>query len=412
MRRANLPEGWERIRLDAVLSEHQDRVENRALDALSLTKDLGVIQARDRFGRALHGRDVSKYRHVRSGEVVVDPMLLWDGAIARLWRHAEGFVSPDYRVYRLNPRIDPRFFDFLVESHHMRAAFKNNARGTNKRRNRIARSDFLGIEFASPPLGEQERIAAILSSFDDAIGASEAILEQARLVKQGLLDALVSRGIGHREFKQTELGELPAAWRVVRLGEVASVFNGRGARSGGSTVRLFKTKHIYDGPVRMSEPEYQPDELLSSIPDSAYLRAGDVLTPNMAHSTIGRVSWLQATPGKALCDGQVMVIRTRDEQVVRARYIFDFLTSRIGRRQLLAREVGSVFGPARGQTHLYPRDVSTIALPLPSPEEQDEIGRSVWLDREVTQQDSWIRQATQVRTGVLEDLICGRVRVS
>ena len=73
-----------------------------------------------------------------------------------------------------------------------------------------------------PPLPEQKKIAAILSSVDEAIQATEAVIEQTRRVKDGLLQDLLTRGIGHSRFKQTEIGEIPESWEVQLLDTVGS----------------------------------------------------------------------------------------------------------------------------------------------------------------------------------------------
>ena len=71
-----------------------------------------------------------------------------------------------------------------------------------------------------PPLPEQKKIAAILSSVDDAIQATQAVINQTRRVKQGLLQQLLTRGIGHTRFKQTEIGEIPEEWDVHQIGNL------------------------------------------------------------------------------------------------------------------------------------------------------------------------------------------------
>ena len=70
-----------------------------------------------------------------------------------------------------------------------------------------------------PPLPEQKKIAEILGSVDEAIQATQAVIDQTRKVKQGLLQQLLTRGIGHTRFKQTEIGEIPEPWEIGALGE-------------------------------------------------------------------------------------------------------------------------------------------------------------------------------------------------
>lgn len=76
------------------------------------------------------------------------------------------------------------------------------------------------IQLILPPLHEQRRIAEILSSVDEAIAATRAVIEQTRKVKQGVLERLLTKGIGHTRFKQTEIGEIPEGWELATLEEL------------------------------------------------------------------------------------------------------------------------------------------------------------------------------------------------
>ena len=63
------------------------------------------------------------------------------------------------------------------------------------------------------------------NSVDDAIAATRKVIEQTKRVKQGLLQTLMTRGIGHTRFKKTEIGEIPEdAHGVVAPGGLFLVF--------------------------------------------------------------------------------------------------------------------------------------------------------------------------------------------
>lgn len=79
------------------------------------------------------------------------------------------------------------------------------------------------LEIDLPPLSEQHKIAAILSSVDEAIEKTEAIIEQTEKVKKGLMQQLLTKGIGHTKFKKTEIGEIPEKWEVRSIDEIAFV---------------------------------------------------------------------------------------------------------------------------------------------------------------------------------------------
>ncbi|MEC2072483.1 restriction endonuclease subunit S [Alkalihalophilus marmarensis] len=76
------------------------------------------------------------------------------------------------------------------------------------------------VNFA--PYEEQLKIASILTSVDTAIEKTEAIIEQAEKVKKGLMQQLLTKGIGHTKFKKTEIGEIPEEWEVKSLSDLAN----------------------------------------------------------------------------------------------------------------------------------------------------------------------------------------------
>jgi restriction endonuclease S subunit len=51
---------------------------------------------------------------------------------------------------------------------------------------------------------------------DDAIEKTQAVIEQVQVVKKGLMQELLTRGLPgrHTKYKQTEIGEVPEEWEV------------------------------------------------------------------------------------------------------------------------------------------------------------------------------------------------------
>ena len=88
-----------------------------------------------------------------------------------------------------------------------------------------------------PPLPEQRKIAAILSSVDDAIEKTQAVIDQVQVVKRGLMQELLTRGLPgrHTRFKQTEIGKVPEEWAIVRIIDVADVDYGISAAVSANT---------------------------------------------------------------------------------------------------------------------------------------------------------------------------------
>ncbi|MBN7797154.1 restriction endonuclease subunit S [Parahaliea mediterranea] len=94
-------------------------------------------------------------------------------------------------------------------------------------RSKLNQSDMREIEYLTPPLPEQKKIAAILTSVDDVIEKTRAQIDKLKDLKAGMMQELLTKGIGpggtpHTEFKDSPVGLIPVAWDVDLLDNVAT----------------------------------------------------------------------------------------------------------------------------------------------------------------------------------------------
>ena len=87
------------------------------------------------------------------------------------------------------------------------------------------------IKIPLPSLSEQKKIAEILVTVDEAIEKVNEAIEKTERLKKGLMHELLTKGIGHTEFKETEIGRISREWEVVRLSELSLDFTGGGTPS-------------------------------------------------------------------------------------------------------------------------------------------------------------------------------------
>ena len=87
--------------------------------------------------------------------------------------------------------------------------------------------DIKTFKIALPPIPEQQKIAAILSTVDEQISTTDKIIEKSKELKKGLMQKLFSEGLGHTEFKDTKIGRIPKDWKLVKIGEVTKIKVGR-----------------------------------------------------------------------------------------------------------------------------------------------------------------------------------------
>ena len=84
----------------------------------------------------------------------------------------------------------------------------------------VSNSEINSVRIPVPPLVEQWGIVEVLGTVDECIRLTEAVIEGAEELKQGLMQQLLTRGIGHTEYKETQLGVIPDTWRILKLGKV------------------------------------------------------------------------------------------------------------------------------------------------------------------------------------------------
>jgi len=179
---------------------------------------------------ATAGSENTKYYRRCAGQFIYSKLDFLNGAFGIVPPELDGRESTlDLPAFDILPGIVPEWLVFYVTREQFYSAYTDLARGGRKAR-RVSPEEFLRIEVPLPPLSEQRRIAEILSSVDEAIATTQAVIEQTRTVKQGVLKRLLTRGIGHTRFKQTEIGEIPEAWEVRPIDELCRLTNGNGFR--------------------------------------------------------------------------------------------------------------------------------------------------------------------------------------
>ena len=88
--------------------------------------------------------------------------------------------------------------------------------------NSINTSNLLRYKFPIPPLPEQKKIAAILTSVDTVIEKTQAQIDKLKDLKTGMMQELLTKGIGHTEFKDSPVGWIPVEWGVVTVLELGN----------------------------------------------------------------------------------------------------------------------------------------------------------------------------------------------
>ena len=280
------------------------------------------------------------------GEEVADLVCGYHLAILRPFRYA----------------LHGMYLHYSLSSSHAKRQFQMYANGIT--RFGLRARDIERLRILLPPLPEQRKIAAILSSVDDAIEKTQAVIEQVQVVKRGLMQQLLTRGLpgGHTRFKQTEIGEIPEEWEVVSLEALCSHIVDclhRTPKYTDNGYPAIRTSDLVAGRLLLNKAKKVSRETyveqivrLEPIP-------GDVLYSR--EGTFGKAAPVPV--GVKLCISQRMM-HFRARPGVDASFLMWLLNSPI----VYAQAVDSVGGSTVG--HVNIRSIRRFIVPMPGQEEQ------------------------------------------
>ena len=255
-----------------------------------------------------------------------------------------------------------------------------------------------------PILPEQKKIAEILSTVDQAIEKVDLAIEKTQKLKKGLMQELLTKGIGHKEFKETDIGRIPKAWKLMKLGETANVRYGLGQppalKSKG--IPMIRATNVKRGKIASEGLIFINPNAIPNSRDP-FLRAGDILVVRSGAYT-GDVAlvtkeWEGAVAGYDLI---VTPSDTIDSQFL----TYYLLSSSVQKRHFVGLKVRSA------QPHLNSSQVEETPIPLPPLSEQRKIaGILGTVDERLELLRKRKERLERVKKGLMNDLLTGRKRV-
>lgn len=234
-----LPEGWEYKDLKSIVVDTQlginvkSSVDNEGIPLLKM----GNL--------TIGGFDLSKIEKTNEEIESIEPYYLQYGDFlfntrntpelvgkSAVWKWRDKKVIFNSNIMRLTfkDNIDSFFLGYYFSSNKGWTKLKSISTGTTSV-GAIYTKDLLKVKIPIPPLEEQKKIAEILSTVDQKIDFVDKQIEETETLKKGLMQKLLTQGIGHSEFKDSEIGRIPKSWKVKRLEETCSKIVGGGTPS-------------------------------------------------------------------------------------------------------------------------------------------------------------------------------------
>ena len=300
-----------------------------------------------------------------------------------------------------------RFVYYLAKNPAFRSFAISQMRGTSGRQ-RVPASVFDDYMVGVPSLPEQRKIAAILSSVDDAIEKNQAVIDQVQVVKRGLMQDLLTRGLPgrHRRSKHTEVGEIPWEWDVCELSTLCDrMFVGIAQAATHAYVErgvpIVRTTNVHENRLDVDNVLSITNEFARAMKRKA-LCPGDVLTARTGYPGTSVV--VPDSLEGAQC---FTLLVSRPGPRLRSRYLCHAMNSDQG-RQIVSR------GQAGGaQQNLNVTVFKRARLALPSIEEQDAICDVLDACYLLERREEGLQGALEtIKTALMSVLLTGELRVT
>ena len=404
-----LPEGWSIGRIGDFAIESKQRAGHGAdLPVLSVSKHYGVVRSDQYFSKRVYGKDTSHYKVVKPGQFAYATIHLNEGSIGRLKESAPGLVSPMYTVFDVRNGIDPDYLFAVLKSERSLRVYETITQGTVKRRGGISFSTLSKLLLAHPPLREQRKIAAILSSIDGAIEKTQAVIDQVQVVKRGLMQELLTRGLPgwHTRFKQTEIGEIPESWEVQPAATVCErivvgIVIKPSQYYSDSGVPCLRSLNVKEDRISDNEMNYISHGSNERLKKSR-LSAGDVVTVRTGYP--GTSAVIPERLNGANC---VDLIISTPGSRIRGDFLARFVNSERGRAAVEERKGGLA------QQHFNVGAMKVMLIPIPSLREQEHICDALnTVDRRIRTDTDVLHSLVSLKSAVMSALLTGELRAA
>lgn len=191
-----IPEHWGRTKFGYDFFESTERNGDDPPGPLLSISEYRGVELNIRTDGQQASSDVSHYRVVRPNQLAANMMWLNHGGLGV--SSLTGYISPDYKAFRISPRFYPRYVHHLFRSPRYVDYFGAIGTGVRPNAQRLTKTALDMTPVPLPPMGEQRRIAdhldEITTNIDDML-AKVATLRELLVERSSafLLDVVTGR---------------------------------------------------------------------------------------------------------------------------------------------------------------------------------------------------------------------------
>lgn len=376
-----------------------------SIEHTGYVSDTKSIQFKDAPSRAR--------RVVKAGDIIVSTVRPYLKAFARIADSSNNLIaSTGFAVLRPKPNVCGSY----IYQHVLSDAFVKHLEGRMVGSNypAVNAGDVAEYQVPVPTSSEQKKIGQILDEVDVVVEKIQDEIGKTKKLKNGLMRQLLTRGIGHKKFKETKVGEIPMEWDCGTLDSVkASIKNAIVDGPFGSNL---KTIHYRDSGIpviqsgfvtsnRFEAKDYvYVDESLFVEQQRSRVCPGDIVMAKIG-AQAGTCAILPQDHPIGILAGNSLKITT-DPAKCLPEYLVFFLHYRYSQDGLGAIKT------ITAQPAISLKSLKSYEIPVPDIKEQAEIVAILSdLDADMARKTALLDKTVGLKKGLMRMLLTGKVRV-
>ncbi len=340
--------------------------------------------------------DEKKYQELNRFSIQTNDFIIsCSGTIGRIYKIPNGFkkgiINQALLKITLNTNdisLDYFYYQFINEKFQSKI-IDDTQGGAIK--NLVGISDFKKSLLPVAPLPEQEKIAKILTTWDNAIEQQQALIAKKQQLKKGLMQQLLTG--------KTRFPAFTYDWQVVKLGDICNITTGTS-----------KSQYIGDGENYIIDMgSISKDGKLIATKKTNYsndfLACGDLVMPKDdigGGQIIGKVAFINSNHKYILGDHVFRLTVKNDDSL-----FLSFLINNFSFNKEIKRKV-----TGSAQLGLSKKSVESEKLKLPHLKEQQKIAEVLSnADKEIELLNKELNEIKQQKKSLMQKLLTGKVRV-
>jgi type I restriction enzyme S subunit len=304
------------------------------------------------------------------------------------------YINQHIALVRFDPtRISSLFVSYFLASERPQKLFRALTDAGAKAGMNL--TTVASVRLALPPtLAEQEAIAEALSDADALIESLEQLLAKKRHIKQGAMQELLT---GKKRLPGFE-GE----WSLKSLGEIGECVAGLTYAPGdvkSDGLLVLRASNVFEGKLRFEDNVYVQME----VPQRVFVEVGDILicVRNGSRDLIGKCAKIDSRARGMVFGAFMAVFRTPFNDFVYHQFQSEGIKRQIGEH--LGATINQITnGSLRSFRIPFPHDAAERASVAEVLSDMDE---------ELTVLEAKLGKARQIKLGMTQELLTGRVRL-